>query len=215
MNSAERIKYMRTFRKMTQRELSKLSGVSIDAIKKYEANRSNPRSEQVEKLAHALDISPYALNSDNKPIFEVKTIGDMMGLLIYLIDIKFLYIDGVRDQDGYISQDTFRFKFSDNIAYLLSGDNNNELIPLKNIALILKDHFGILDKLIRWEKITNENKKSIVKYDGSTNSKIIKYFEEMDHDISIIEMHLMSSSIVLTTDGSITVIPSIDRKRIK
>ena len=212
MNSADRIKYMRTFRKMTQRELAKLSGVSIDAIKKYEANRSNPRSEQLEKLAFALDISPYALNSDNKPIFEVKTIGDMMGLLIYLIDIKFLYIDGVRKEDGHISKDTFRFKFSDNIAYLLSVDQNNEISPLTKVTLILKDHFGILDKLIKWEKITNEHKKATKKYEDSTNPNIIKYFEEMNRDISLIEMHLMSSSIVLTTDDSISVLMPADRK---
>lgn len=145
MNTGDKIRTIRTHRKLTQKELAKLSGVSEIAIRKYEANARTPQREQLSLIAQALEVSPNALLDDSILIDELKTTGDIM-LLISLIDKTVgLQFFGERDGQGRLNpQDmTFRIthdKVNECIAdweqirhsyytYVMSmGDDNSNLI---------------------------------------------------------------------------------------
>lgn len=53
-----RLKVLRAEARMTQEDLSRASGVSIDAIKRYERAESGPLLETTYKLAEALGCTP-------------------------------------------------------------------------------------------------------------------------------------------------------------
>ena len=56
MNISEKIQFYRKANKLTQKQLSKLSGVSEISIRKYEAGHRFPKREQLKKIASVLEI---------------------------------------------------------------------------------------------------------------------------------------------------------------
>ena len=65
MTIGERIKARRKELKMTTEELGRLIGVQRSAITKYEKNRVDLKSKQIQEIANALDINPALLLSDD------------------------------------------------------------------------------------------------------------------------------------------------------
>lgn len=61
----EKIKARRKELKMTTEELGRLIGVQRSAITKYEKNRVDLKSKQIQDIANALDINPALLLSDD------------------------------------------------------------------------------------------------------------------------------------------------------
>jgi transcriptional regulator with XRE-family HTH domain len=61
----EKIKARRKELKMTTEELGRLIGVQRSAITKYEKNRVDLKSKQIQEIANALDINPALLLSDD------------------------------------------------------------------------------------------------------------------------------------------------------
>ena len=59
---AERLKYFRNNAGLTQQQLADKSGIGKSVIARYETGGAMPRPKTVEKLAAALDVSPYALD---------------------------------------------------------------------------------------------------------------------------------------------------------
>lgn len=57
MTVGERIKELRTQKKLTQTELAKLVKLTYIQIGRYEANKSNPSSDVLQRLAQALDTT--------------------------------------------------------------------------------------------------------------------------------------------------------------
>ena len=57
MSIGKNIKAIRKERKMTQKELAALTGLSDVTIRKYEADKFKPKFEQLEKLAAALGVT--------------------------------------------------------------------------------------------------------------------------------------------------------------
>ena len=51
------IKKYRKLKGMTQEQLCKAAGISISTLKKYENNDRNPKPEQLQKIADALQVS--------------------------------------------------------------------------------------------------------------------------------------------------------------
>ena len=63
MAIAERIKELRTQKKMTQQELATKVGLTYIQIGRYETQKSNPSSEVLQRLAQALDTTTdYLMN---------------------------------------------------------------------------------------------------------------------------------------------------------
>ena len=57
MTVGEKIKYYRSKKNLDVKELSQRSGISADAIRKYEQGQRKPKYEQLQKLATGLQIS--------------------------------------------------------------------------------------------------------------------------------------------------------------
>lgn len=57
MGIGERIKDLRTKKKLTQSDLAKLVGLSYIQVGRYETEKSNPSSDVLQKIAQALDTT--------------------------------------------------------------------------------------------------------------------------------------------------------------
>ena len=65
MTVGEKIRKFRIDQGYTQKELAIMSGLSESAIRNYELGNRFPSSEQLEKIANSLKISPYAMSDPN------------------------------------------------------------------------------------------------------------------------------------------------------
>ncbi|OYP01777.1 transcriptional regulator, partial [Lachnotalea glycerini] len=72
MTIGEKIQFYREIRGLSQTALAELSDVSINTLRKYENNTRNPKPEQVQKIANALQISIHALID-----IDIKSIDDI------------------------------------------------------------------------------------------------------------------------------------------
>ena len=72
MISGKKLKQIRLFRKLTQKELAIMSGLTDAAIRNYELGNRSPNIEQLRKIADALNCDISAL-IDHEPnsIFEI------------------------------------------------------------------------------------------------------------------------------------------------
>ncbi len=66
MISGKKLKQIRLFRKLTQKELAIMSGLTDAAIRNYELGNRSPTKEQMQKIAQALDCDISAL-TDHEP----------------------------------------------------------------------------------------------------------------------------------------------------
>ena len=83
MNTGKKIKLIRTFRGLTQKELSETCGIHEVAIRKYELGKNVPKPEQLRKIAEALNVNVNSLAE-----FDIEADGDVLPLL-FAIDEKF------------------------------------------------------------------------------------------------------------------------------
>ena len=61
MAIGERIKRIRTFRKMTQSQLGEAVGLSDVRIRQYELGNRTPKSDMIQQMADALDCATVPL----------------------------------------------------------------------------------------------------------------------------------------------------------
>lgn len=85
MISGKKLKQIRLFRKLTQKELAIMSGLTDAAIRNYELGNRSPNIEQLRKIADALECDISALiNHEPNSILEIMHI-----IFEYEKDIKF------------------------------------------------------------------------------------------------------------------------------
>lgn len=80
MNIGARIKEARENAKMTQTELGNKIGVSGVAIMRYEKNQRQPRLDQLQQIADALEVPFYSLLIVKSTDTEFKLVQDYLGL---------------------------------------------------------------------------------------------------------------------------------------
>ena len=82
MNIGDRIKELRTQKKLTQGQLAELVGLTYIQIGRYEKAKSKPSAQVVQKLAEALDTSAdFLMNGTSQQIAAGKiTDRDLLGL---------------------------------------------------------------------------------------------------------------------------------------
>lgn len=91
MTIGEKIKKFRTARELTQKQLAIMSGMSEPAIRNYELGNRQPNGKQLEKIAGALGVSPFALSNPDLDtdlgfMHTLFAMEDMNGLKIVNID---------------------------------------------------------------------------------------------------------------------------------
>ena len=102
----EKIRYFRQHRLMTQAELAERSGIHPVSIRKYETNKMHPQPAQIERLAAALNVSAGALSGTYQEMSQLKTKGDLMGLLITWHKAGILRIEGTRSDGKHLDMDS-------------------------------------------------------------------------------------------------------------
>lgn len=61
MTIGERIKKLRLEKGLTQQQLSEKCGIDSANLRKYELGKQNPKFETIERIAKALEVSPFDL----------------------------------------------------------------------------------------------------------------------------------------------------------
>lgn len=109
MNIGEKIKFYRTEAELSQKKLGELAGgINEVTIRKYEAGDRNPKIEQLQKIATALNISIYEFID-----FDVTTVSDALSLLFKLDNLDAMNINYQETTDGIITPETISITFSD------------------------------------------------------------------------------------------------------
>ena len=81
MSTGEKIRRYRKMRHLTQDELGERIGVTGNAIRNYEHDFRSPNTEQLEKIADALEVPASALEE-----YRMETVRDAMEALFRLED---------------------------------------------------------------------------------------------------------------------------------
>lgn len=81
MTLGEKIKFYRTNRGLTQKQLGDMTGIHEVSIRKYELDKITPKKEQLEKIASLLNV-PYNAFLD----LQIVTDADVITLLFAIED---------------------------------------------------------------------------------------------------------------------------------
>ncbi len=95
MNTGKKIKLIRTFRGLTQKELGEACGIHEVAIRKYELGKNLPKPEQLRKIAEALNVNVNALAE-----FDIEADGDVLPLLFAIDEVFDISLKDVDGQPG-------------------------------------------------------------------------------------------------------------------
>lgn len=109
MTLGEKIRTIRNSRNMTQEQLAQEAGISLGAIKKYESNDRKPKSDQLQKIANAFQISVNVFIEN-----EVNTISDLISLIMVINEQIGMNFESEKDDNGNIIPSTIKLAFSDN-----------------------------------------------------------------------------------------------------
>lgn len=103
MTIGEKIKFHRTIKGLTQKQLGDMTGIHEVSIRKYELNKNVPKKEHLEKLAECLEV-PY-----NEFIeLKIRSYSDIIPLLFAVDEAVEMNV---------VSEDnvTFRLEFKDEL----------------------------------------------------------------------------------------------------
>ena len=156
MKIGERLKKFRTAKGLVQKQLGIMSGLSEPAIRNYELGNRYPNAKQLEKIAGALGISPFAIadpdfDSYIELMHSLFQLEDLYGLKPQIVDGKVMLSFDVEPTSAVLS----------NLGYW-----NKELESLKNGAISQEEYdlwrysFPQLEAERTTERIRNRRKKS-------------------------------------------------------
>lgn len=111
MNIGEKIQFYRKANKLTQKQLSELSGISEISIRKYEAGDRFPKNEQLQKIASVLEIGGNELLDIKLDTVKVETVGDVMTLFYLLKEKLGMDFKYKTTQDGSIEPNSIYIHF--------------------------------------------------------------------------------------------------------
>lgn len=103
MTLGEKIKFHRSQKGLTQKQLGEMTGIHEVSIRKYELNKMEPKKEQLEKISTALGV-PFNEFLD----IRVNIDSDVLPLLFAIDDV--FNIEITSDSNG-----TFRLAFTDSM----------------------------------------------------------------------------------------------------
>lgn len=106
MTTAEKIRYFRNLRGISQETLGNLSGIHYATIKKYELGNRNPKPEQLQKIANALGISINVFMDQ-----EISTVSDVLSILFKMDDQIDMDFSAEKDGNGDYEPSTLRITF--------------------------------------------------------------------------------------------------------
>ena len=196
----EKIKYFRKQRGITQAQLADLSGIHPVSIRKYETNKMQPQTAQIERIAAALGVNASAIDGMNSANIRLDSHGDLMGLLIAWHKAGILRIEGERDEAQKIIASTAHFSVNPALSSLFrlthSESENKKAIHPDDLCLELKSA-SLLENLLRWEYIYNGYVTMSEKYKDTDSEATRNALAELASDLELIELEMQSSQILL------------------
>lgn len=200
MTTGEKIRYCREQRGITQKKLADLTGIHPVSIRKYETNKMQPQSPQLERIAAALGVSYNALYGVSNGGMKLETIGDLMGVLMVLCNSGLLQISGERGADQMLKENTVSIQFSSLLApYIditsqLSSEENH--LPLENALLHIKNRQIFYD-LLKWEKMNHIYGNAQELVENNSAPAVQQAFQEIAEGKEKIELKLQESQMLL------------------
>ncbi|MCI8284618.1 MAG: helix-turn-helix transcriptional regulator [Firmicutes bacterium] len=201
MTIGEKIKYYRKQIGITQDRLAELTGIHPVSIRKYEINKMQPQPAQLERIAAALGVSYNALNGIDKSGMRLETVGDLMGILMVLCNSGILQINGERENDYMLKEDTVSIQFNPllnsymEINYFLNEQTNN--LTLKDAFLNIRS-YKIFSDLLIWEKINFLYKNAVKSAGENPNEAAQEALNEILETKEKVELELQKSQMPLT-----------------
>ncbi len=199
----DKIRFFRTKRLMTQRQLAELSGIHPVSIRKYETNKMVPQAPHIEKIADALSVHPYALTgSFDNPTPPLENEGNLASLLIILHRSGVLRVEGERDEGYLLKADTVRlipdpmlekyFSISASDAtpaFFGLAERGDQ--PLHYFSLKMKDT-EFFNDFLKWEATDYILRSALKENEGTTDSAILASIEHMREGQENVELKLQS-----------------------
>lgn len=194
----ERIKYCRQRRGLTQAQLAEFSGIHPVSIRKYETNKMQPQPAQIEKIARVLCVNLTAISAPHTQTIQLKTIGDLMGLLITCHKSGILSIQGERGERDILLMDSVRFvpnPLFQKYFSLVNQDEKEETTQLGSLKFnipydVPKKPFS---NLLLWEKAYNEYQSLSIEFANTENKHIQAALDELKGTLEFMEMELQIS----------------------
>ena len=139
MGTGERIRNARKAKGLTQRQLGKTCGIDEANIRKYEANRQNPKLETLLKSASALEVPWITLagekcieyTSGKKSAMRIQRAVDTENAILTLLRNLYKSVEGKEVSGLYGSSFYYLVGEGDNQFILYEGD----IDTIKNLAL--------------------------------------------------------------------------------
>ena len=156
---AQRMKYFRKLRNMTQEDLSNASGINYVLIRKYETGTRNPKFDQLTTIANALGVSVIEFLD-----IDIDTVGDLMSVIMRIDNNASVEFNGKKDKDGNYIPETISLSFKDDSVNRALSTYMKYRDSIKDID----DNFEVTDS--EGNQITIEQ----IKGNLITNSRKIK-----------------------------------------
>lgn len=134
MSVGSNIKKYRNLKKMTQKQLSEKTEISISAINKYENGKRQPRTEMLVKIAEALDIDLLTLVADDNYMIEE---DDLKKLKTEVKDQRLLY-----HQPSIVKDWNRKAPFWEGISTILTSDYLQEEFNYNYMDLITEEDYN-------------------------------------------------------------------------
>lgn len=191
----ERIKYCRQRRGLTQAQLAEFSGIHPVSIRKYETNKMQPQPAQIEKIARVLCVNLTAISAPHTQTIQLKTIGDLMGLLITCHKSGILSIQGERGERDILLMDSVRFvpnPLFQKYFSLVNQDEKEETTQLGSLTFDIPYHIPTkpFSNLLLWEKAYNEYQSLSIEFANTENKHIKAVLDELKGNLELMEMEL-------------------------
>lgn len=96
-----KMKHFRQQKKLTQKKLGELCGLSEGMIRQYELGLRNPKIETIQKIAVALEVSPNRLSDDSWTEIkeETRKMIDFHSFIHDFLKYNSPYCDGAKEVD--------------------------------------------------------------------------------------------------------------------
>lgn len=196
MKLGEKIKFIRTLRGMTQKDLGLKVGFSAatadNRIRQYEMGKMKPKADKIELLAKALEVSPEIINdNDIDPdqsnavinlLFEMER---TMGLRVTEINGQYVLNFDEDAEYGNLYSDVLKTWYKAKNRFFPSEESKNDkkcvndyLIWTQEYHVVSKDEEKRISNQIK-EKYKDAIAKASMKLKIKTVSDYIKIFEKM------------------------------------
>lgn len=209
MTVGDKIKYYRAQFDITSKQLSEITGIPSANIRQIETGKYNLTDENAKKIANVFGVSTLAI-TDKLSGFSFETVGDVMGLIIYLVKNDILTIDGQRDTENCISTQSACLRFTQMFNHILSARINDEKGSISDIFIQFKNQL-YFSELLEWDKyryMFNEINQTV------NEDEIINYLEVTDirekilFSIETIELRLQMIPYLINSENNKTSIRS-------